>query len=304
MNAIESEGLCRQFAEKKALENLSLALPQGSVFGFLGPNGAGKTTTVKLFTGLLAPTRGSCAVMGLDPYTEAEKVHALCGVMTESARMYPQLGGLDNLLFFGELCGLARAQAKDRGEELLKKLDLMGAGKLPAGKYSTGMAQRLSLARALLGRPRVLFLDEPTSGLDPESAQAVNELIAEQAGQEGVTVFLCTHQLRYAQDLCDSYGILDHGVLLAEGSLSELAALAGRGSFAAFRLAPGETLAGYTLENGWHRRPLSSPEEMPGLLREAIAAGRSVYEARIETPTLEDVYFSFINREEGGSAPC
>ena len=180
----------------------------------------------------------------------------------------------------------------------------MGAGKLPAGKYSTGMAQRLSLARALLGRPRVLFLDEPTSGLDPESAQAVNELIAEQAGQEGVTVFLCTHQLRYAQDLCGSYGILHHGTLLALGDLPSLAEQAGCRSHAVFRLGQGEVLPGFSLQEGWHRRPLSSPEEMPGLLREAIAAGRSVYEARIETPTLEDVYFSFINREEGGSAPC
>lgn len=304
MDAIRAEQLSKRFAEKTALEGLTLSLPQGSVFGFLGPNGAGKTTTVKLLTGLLAPTGGSCSVLGLDPQEKAPEVHALCGVMTESARMYPQLSGLDNLEFFGELSGLTRSQARDRGEELLRRLDLTAAGKLEAGKYSTGMAQRLSLARALLGRPRVLFLDEPTSGLDPESAQAVNALIGEQAGQEGVTVFLCTHQLRYAQDLCDGYGILDHGVLLAMGSLSELADLAGKESFAAFRLAEGEKLPGCTLSDGWNRRPLRSPEEMPGLLREAVLAGTSVYEARIETPTLEDVYFTFIKQEEGGAAAC
>lgn len=301
MDAIYAQGLSRSFGEKKALEGLSLSLPQGSVFGFLGPNGAGKTTTVKLLTGLLTPTRGECAVFGLSPRSDAEKVHALCGVMTESARMYPQLSGLANLIFFGELCGMTRAAATERAGELLKKLDLTDSEKLPAGKYSTGMAQRLSLARALLGRPKVLFLDEPTSGLDPESAQAVNALISEQAGQEGVTVFLCTHQLRYAQDLCDSYGILDHGFLLAKGDLSHLAKLAGCQSYASFRLASGEELAGFEKKDGWLRRPLESQEEMPGLLREVVREGRCVYEARIETPTLEDVYFSFIGQSEGGT---
>ena len=299
MDAIYAQGLSRTFGEKKALDRLSLSLPQGSVFGFLGPNGAGKTTTVKLLTGLLTPTEGECSIFGLSPRSDAEKVHALCGVMTESARMYPQLSGLDNLIFFGKLCGMAHALAVERARELLKKLDLSDSEKLPAGKYSTGMAQRLSLARALLGRPKVLFLDEPTSGLDPESAQAVNALISEQAGQEGVTVFLCTHQLRYAQDLCDSYGILDHGFLLAKGDLSRLAKLAGCQSYASFRLAAGEELPGLEQKDGWFRRPLESQEEMPGLLRKVVGEGRCVYEARIETPTLEDVYFSFIGQSEG-----
>ena len=300
MDALTAEGLTRRFGEKTALSRLSLALEQGNVFGFLGPNGAGKTTTVKLFTGLLTPTEGSCSVLGLDPRREAEKVHAQCGVLTESARMYPHLSGLENLAFFGALCGLSRAGARERGEELLKRLGLAEAGKLPAGKYSTGMAQRLSLARALLGRPRVLFLDEPTSGLDPESAQAVNAMIGEQAGQEGVTVFLCTHQLRYAQDLCGSYGAIDHGELLAVGGLEDLAARAGCRTYAAFRLAEGETLPGFERDGAWLRRAISSEDEMPGLLREAVAAGRCVYEARIEPPTLEDVYFRFVGRGEGG----
>ena len=301
MQAVLAQELSKEFSGVRALDSLTLSLPEGSVFGFLGPNGAGKTTTVKLLTGLLAPTGGRCAVLGLDPREQAERVHALCGVMTESARLYPQLSGLENLEFFGELCGMTRAAARARGGELLRRLGLGEAGKRVAGEYSTGMAQRLSLARALLARPRVLFLDEPTSGLDPESAQAVNALIGEQAGQEGVTVFLCTHQLRYAEDLCGCYGILDHGALLAQGDLAGLAKAAGRGSFAAFRLAQGETLPGCEGAGGWWRRPLACPEEMPALVREAVAAGCSVYEARIETPTLEDVYFSFIGREEGGA---
>lgn len=299
MDAIYTEKLSRTFAEKRALSGLSLSLPQGSVFGFLGPNGAGKTTTVKLLTGLLTPTEGECAVFGISPQKDAERVHAMCGVMTESARMYAQLSGLANLIFFGELCGMTRTAASERAKELLQKLDLTDSETLSAGKYSTGMAQRLSLARALMGRPKVLFLDEPTSGLDPESAQAVNALISEQASQEGVTVFLCTHQLRYAEDLCDGYGILDHGFLLAKGDLSHLAELAGCQSYASFRLASGETMEGFEERDGWLRRPLESQEEMPELLRNMIQAGRCVYEARIEAPMLEDVYFRFVGQEEG-----
>ena len=300
--AVFANGLSKRYGERLALDRLSLSLSPGSVFGFLGPNGAGKTTTVKLLTGLLTPTEGACSVFGLDPCREPEKVHALCGVVTESARLYPQLSGLENLSFFGELCGLPRAAARERAESLLRRLGLWEAAFLAAGAYSTGMAQRLSLARALVGEPKLLFLDEPTSGLDPESAQAVNELIAEQAAQEGVTVFLCTHQLRYAQDLCGSYGILHHGTLLALGDLSSLAEQAGCHSHAVFRLGQGEVLPGFSLQEGFFRRPLRSEEEMPALVREAVQAGLHVYEARLERPALEDVYFRFVGHEEGGRA--
>ncbi len=298
MEAIAAKGLSKSYGERRALEGLTLSLPQGSVFGFLGPNGAGKTTTVKLLTGLLAPTAGECAVLGLDPRREPHRVHALCGVMTESARLYGQMSGLDNLVFFGQLCGLDRKQAAERGEALLKKLEIWEAAATPAGKYSTGMAQRLSLARALIARPKLLFLDEPTSGLDPESAQAVNGLIAEQAAEEGVTVFLCTHQLRYAQDLCGSYGVLDHGFLLASGTLAELAARAGCQSRAAFRLGEGEKLPGFVGEDGWQYAPLEREEDMPALVRRAVEEGFRVFEAQIQRPTLEDVYFRFVGHGE------
>ena len=128
----------------------------------------------------------------------------------------------------------------------------------------------------------------------------MNELIAEQAAQEGVTVFLCTHQLRYAQDLCGSYGILHHGTLLALGDLPSLAEQAGCRSHAVFRLGQGEVLPGFSLQEGSFRRPLRSEEEMPALVRDAVQAGLHVYEARLERPTLEDVYFCFVGHEEGG----
>ena len=162
---------------KEALKQLSLSLSTGEVFGFLGPNGAGKTTTVKLLTGVLTPSDGSCDIMGVNPNVQPEKAHLLSGIVTEHAQMYDNLTGMENLLFYAAAFGLEQKAGKQRGESLLKELELIEAKDRKLATYSTGMRQRLSLARALLHHPKVLFLDEPTSGLDPESAQNVNQMI-------------------------------------------------------------------------------------------------------------------------------
>ena len=207
---------------KLAVRQVSLALKQGEVFGFLGPNGAGKTTTVKLLNGMLSPTEGSCQVLGFDPVKEPEKVHRVSGVLTEHAQMYDNMTGTQNLIFYASLFDIPSQEARNRTEFLLKQLGLEDAGARKLSAYSTGMRQRLSLARALIHQPKVLFLDEPTSGLDPESAQNVNQLIRDLAYREGITVFLCTHQLRYAQEICTRYGLIEDGTMLAEGTLEEL----------------------------------------------------------------------------------
>ncbi|MCI2035892.1 MAG: ABC transporter ATP-binding protein [Oscillospiraceae bacterium] len=284
-----------------ALHDLSLDVAQGEVFGFLGPNGAGKTTSVKLLTGLLRPSEGSCSVLGLAPALRPGDVHRLCGVVTESAKMYKQMTGMENLLFFAQVAGLKTEDGRVRSEELLKRLDLWEARDKKLQAYSTGMAQRLSLARALVHRPKLLFLDEPTSGLDPESAQTVNEMIAAMAHDEGVTVFLCTHQLRYAQDICTTYGILNRGALLACGDLETLSRNAEIRMKAAVRLREGEEPQGFERGgDGWWRTDILREEEMPPLLKSVVAAGHSLYEARIVKPTLEDVYFRYLSL--GGEA--
>ena len=173
---------------KQALTGISLSLGEGEVFGFLGPNGAGKTTTVKLLTGILSPTRGRCQVMGTDPSREPEKTHAKTGVVTEHAQMYDHLTGLENLLFYASVFGISPGEGKDRAMALLSRLGLENSVHQKLSAYSTGMRQRLSLARALIHRPQVLFLDEPTSGLDPESAQRVNSLIKSLAVEEGANI--------------------------------------------------------------------------------------------------------------------
>lgn len=239
MDAIYAADLSKTYDSKNyALSNLSLNIPHGGVCGFLGPNGAGKTTTVKLLTGLLMPSSGECEVMGISPVYEPERVHAICGVLTETAKMYGQMTGMENLVFFAQTCGIPSPFANERASNLLKKLDIWDARDKKVSAYSTGMAQRLSLARALINNPQVLFLDEPTSGLDPESAHAVNELITALAKKEGTTVFLCTHQLRYAQDICDQYGLIDQGHLLAFGDFDTLSEQIGCKIKAGIRLKP------------------------------------------------------------------
>lgn len=147
---------------KEALKQLSLSLNIGEVFGFLGPNGAGKTTTVKLLTGVLTPSGGSCDIMGVNPNTQPEKAHLLSGIVTEHAQMYDNLTGMENLIFYAAAFGLEQKEGKQRGKSLLKELELIEEKDRKLATYSTGMRQRLSLARALLHRPKVLFLDEPT----------------------------------------------------------------------------------------------------------------------------------------------
>ena len=285
--SIVLDGLCKTYdSGLQAVKNVSLELYRGEVFGFLGPNGAGKTTTVKLMTAMLAPTSGRCLIMGRDPVSEPDEVHAVSGVVTEHAMMYDNLSGLDNLKFYAATFGLGPAEAKTRAENLLHVLGLADAVEQKLASYSTGMRQRLSLARALIHRPSVLFLDEPSSGLDPESALNVNAMIRRLADEEDVTVFLCTHQLRYAQEICTRFGLLSEGRLLALGSLDEL-----RSAILPTSLLKIETSQRVIEEK------ITGREAVPAIVRALVDADESIYSVQTIEPSLEDVYFALTNVE-------
>ena len=300
MDAVVLKNLSKTYPNgKKAVSGIDFSLKQGEIFGFLGPNGAGKTTTVKLLTGMLTPSEGECRVLGLNPAETPEKVHDLSGVVTEHAQMYNNMTGKQNLVFYGSVFGITKAEAEKRAGTLLEQLDLEEAGDQKLSTYSTGMRQRLSLARALIHRPRILFLDEPTSGLDPESAQNVNQLIRKLAEDKKITIFLCTHQLRYAQEICTRYGLMDQGKLLATGTLGELRQRIDSGTILEICAAHmPEGLGFQKAEEMLYENRIHRDSEIPVLVRQIVTGGGDIYSVKVRKPSLEDIYFSLTAREK------
>ena len=306
MNAVRLEGLVKRYdSGKLAVNDISVSIAQGEVFGFLGPNGSGKTTTVKLLNGTLAPTKGVCDVFGFDPDKNPVEVHAVSGVVTEHAQMYGNLTGIENLIFYGKVFGIPESESMSRGLDLLEQLELTDAKDRNLGDYSTGMRQRLSLARAMMHKPKILFLDEPTASLDPESALNVNTIIKDLAKNEGTTIFLCTHQLRYAQDVCTSYGLIDNGQLLASGNLEQLRALVFSGCHVRIEAdkIPG-SLNAEKIDEKTYNIDVSSEEQIPAVAKAIVENGGNLYHISSEKASVEEIYFSLLTKQhsktEGG----
>ncbi len=206
---IETKALTKIFEIKKgpdivAVQDLTLSIKEGEVFGFLGPNGAGKTTTVRMLTSLIAPTSGEAWVDGFQVGVNDQDIRRSVGILTESPGLYERLSAYRNLSIYANLYDVADVEG-----QVSKYLHLLGLWSRrddPAGSFSKGMRQKLAIARALLHEPKVLFLDEPTSNLDPEAAQLVRDFI-ETLRKEGRTIFICTHNLNEADRLCDRIGI-------------------------------------------------------------------------------------------------
>ena len=306
MKAVITEDLSKIYPSgKKAVDKVCISLDPGEVFGFLGPNGAGKTTTVKLLSGTLTATEGTCRVFDLDPSDKPEQIHQFTGVVTEHAQMYGNFTGLQNLIFYGTVFGASTEESKRRALELLSQLELTDAKDRKLSAYSTGMRQRLSLARAMMHRPKLLFLDEPTAGLDPESVLSVNYMIKNLAENEGTTIFLCTHQLRYAQEICSSYGLIDNGVLLAAGDIEKLRSLVFTGMTVSIETDrfPADIPAIETGPRGYEIS-VGSEDEIPVVIKRIVDDGGSIYHVSARRLSLEEIYFSLLEKraERGGAA--
>jgi ABC-2 type transport system ATP-binding protein len=220
--SIVTEGLGRRFGDRWAVQDLSLSVRHGEVFGLLGPNGAGKTTTMRMLACLIAPTEGSAVVCGHDVTRDARNIRRITGILSEPAGLYDSLSAQRNLDYYGKLYELDHVVSQKRIERYLRLFDLWDRRHEPAGSFSRGMKQKLSLARALLHEPSVVILDEPTSALDPEGAKLVRDAIRDLKG-EGRTIILCTHNLNDAQALCDRVAIIKTE-LLRMGTPRELQA--------------------------------------------------------------------------------
>ncbi len=225
----------------QAVDSLNLKIHRGETFGLLGPNGSGKSTTIKMILGLLAPTSGTITLFGLPPRAIAAR--ARLGYLPELSYLHPFLTARETLSYYAGLCGLDRATAKERTAELLHMVKLEDVANRSVGGFSKGMARRVALASALIGKPELLILDEPTSGLDPVSTREV-KLLIKALEKNGMTILMTSHLLADAEDVCDRVMILNHGKSVAEGKVAELGEsledffLAKVGDADAFTLAP------------------------------------------------------------------
>jgi ABC-2 type transport system ATP-binding protein len=291
MNAIETRNLTKRFDNGVvAVSGLTVTIPRGVVFGLLGPNGAGKTTTVRLLNGVLTPTEGGACVLGVS--SDDETLRRRTATLAEDARMYAHLSPRENLRFFSRLYDMPRDRAEQRIEVLLRRMDLWQRRDDRLGTFSTGMRKRVFLARTLLHDPELLFLDEPTAGLDPEASRDVTDLIRELATEQGTSVLLCTHNLPLAERICDRFGFLKDGRLVAAGTPSELIDSLGR---------PRElwlTVVGADGAEQTERVPYVQEEEIPGIVKARLEAGAELREVRRVRPSLEEVYFAYVRENE------
>lgn len=223
---IEARNLVKEFGDFRAVDNVNLSIKQGEIYGFLGPNGAGKTTTIRMLTGTLKPTNGEIKILGLDLKKQELEIKRRIGVVPDEPRIYPNLKGFEFLDFVTEIYKLDRQKIKERIDELC---EVFGVNYLEKtiSDMSHGMKQKLYLVSALMRRPEILFLDEPTVGLDAKSAKILKMLL-QKYSSEGSTVFMTTHVLEIAEKMCTRIGIINKGVLIAEGTLLELRNAANR----------------------------------------------------------------------------
>jgi ABC-2 type transport system ATP-binding protein len=229
-------GLVKKFGENTAVDGVTFDIREGEVFGLLGPNGAGKTTTISMISCLIAPTAGTVTVAGLSVATDATKVKSALGVIPQEIALYPTLTALENLRFWGRMYGLSGALLEERVAEALETAGLADRAKERVETYSGGMKRRINIAAGIMHRPRLLIMDEPTVGIDPQSRNHILETV-KGLNERGMTVLYTSHYMEEVEFLCDRVGIVDHGRLIALGTIDELRRLVGDENVISVRVA-------------------------------------------------------------------
>lgn len=275
---VEVEHLARDYGDVHAVADISFTVDEGEIFGLLGHNGAGKTTTMRMLTGRTRPTRGQARIAGHDVLSEFDLIKPDINLVFEEQNLYERLTGRDNLLLFAELYG----QPVARVDELLKLVDLIDDAKRRVKAYSSGMKQRLLVARALINKPCVLFLDEPTKGLDPASARELRDIVI-QLSKQGATVVLTTHYMEEADELCHRVAFLSHGKIVALDTPREL------------KLRQGKRMATVLLVSREERTVRLDSAEDAALLAEWMTRGE-VLTVHSHEGTLAEVFIALAGR--------
>lgn len=276
--AIEVHDLAKHYGPVRAIDGISFSVAAGEIFGLLGHNGAGKTTTIRILTGRARPTTGSASIAGYDVASDIEHVRPLINLVFEEPNLYERMTGRENLRFFADLYGAPPGRVDD----LLERVELTAAAGRKVKTYSSGMKQRLLIARSLINRPAVLFLDEPTRGLDPASAREIRQLIAKQS-EQGTTVFLTTHYMEEADQLCDRVAFMNQGKIVALDTPERL------------KIAYGRPCAKVLMRDGSRTEILLDQPGGNQALAELIAGGQ-VQTIHSGEASLEEVFLQLTGR--------
>ena len=311
--------LTMDFKDFRAVDNISLNIEEGDVFGFLGPNGAGKTTTIRMLSCIIKPTRGNAIIDGNDILNQPMEIRKKIGVLTENPCIYERLSGRYNLNFFGNLYEVPENILNQRVDELLTMFDLIDRADDKAGTYSKGMKQKLAVARTLLHNPKILFLDEPTSGLDPSASKNLRDYIKKLSEEKKMTIFLCTHNLTEAEYLCNKIAIINKGKIIGIGAPKELSRMLWSGDRSEITVINNYEEKGLTSDIIDHEITQipgikecivekdkiqisadSATEVNPIVIKKLISLDIDIIEARVLGHSLEDIYLSLIKDENGG----
>jgi ABC-2 type transport system ATP-binding protein len=310
MNMIEVENLTKRFGNFTAVDHVSFKVKKGEIFGFLGPNGAGKTTTIRMLCTLLRPTEGTAAVAGFDILKQPDKVREHIGLVAEKLILYDQLTAAENLTLFGRLNNLPEKEIKLEIEKWLKRLHMEQWRNNQTGTFSTGMKQRINIARALLHHPDVLVLDEPTLGLDPQTTRAIHEFILELSREE-ITILLTTHDMNEAESLSNEIAIIDQAKIVAIDTPKNLKRVVSNSDTAVIdievanlneamlsTLQKMESVTSAVETEPYSLRIHTKGENAASSIVGAIAAeGGQIRAINTVEPNLEDVFLHFTGRE-------
>lgn len=299
--------LSKSYDSLKAVDDISLEIKKGEIFGFLGPNGAGKTTTISIIAGLLKADSGKIFIDSLDLDTDLRRIKKIMGVVPQEMAFYEELTAKENLLFWGKLQGMRRRVLEERIHYYLKLTGLLGRENEALKKYSGGMKRRINLIIGLIHQPKLLLLDEPTLGIDIQTKLNIYETIKEASARE-TTILYTTHNLQEAEELCQRIAIIDQGKILASGSLKELIKIVGERDVAIisgnFNTEQGREVISslkdtevLSLEDGKIILSLEASKKIPLLLEEFFKEEISIDDISIKQPNLESVFLKLTGKE-------